>query len=159
MNLKLNSITAQLYQWFYYETDTSMPTNLCPYFWKVVFMYIFILPLTIISIPAIVIEKINNKSTGIIEGIRDRVMMSLVIYFVLVLIFGMIFMFFPAASDFAIAGGVLGWFISIVALIVYGVERHKKNRSKNPLPKQPNLLTAFIKAKYNKYCPHIDWDN
>ena len=24
-------------------------------------------------------------------------------------------------------------------------------------PKQPSIITEFIKAKYNKYCPKIDW--
>lgn len=24
--------------------------------------------------------------------------------------------------------------------------------------KQPNIIIAFIKAKYNKYCPILDWE-
>jgi hypothetical protein len=27
-----------------------------------------------------------------------------------------------------------------------------------PEEKQPSIITEFVKAKYNKYCPKIDWE-
>jgi hypothetical protein len=52
MNLNQNSIPAKLYRWFYQKNQYEMPTNLCPYFWQLVVMWIFILPCALLSLPA-----------------------------------------------------------------------------------------------------------
>ena len=51
MKLDQNSISARLFRWFY--ATNGMPKNLCPYFWKLVLMWVFILPYTILSLPVI----------------------------------------------------------------------------------------------------------
>ena len=56
MKLNQNSLSAKLYRWFY-KTDT-MPTNLCPYFWKLVTAVILSPLFAIYTLPY---EIINYK--------------------------------------------------------------------------------------------------
>lgn len=37
MKLNYNSFSSKLYRWIYYSDTNEMPSNLCPYFWKLVF--------------------------------------------------------------------------------------------------------------------------
>jgi len=63
MKLNKNSISAKLFRWFYGTSE--LPTNLCPYFWKLVMAYVFVIPLFIISFPYIIIDKNScNESLG-----------------------------------------------------------------------------------------------
>jgi hypothetical protein len=59
MELNLNSLTAKLYRWFYNQYE--MPNSLCPYFWKMIIMYVFIIPYSIISLPQIIFELITKE--------------------------------------------------------------------------------------------------
>jgi len=34
-----------------------------------------------------------------------------------------------------------------------------ENPNYAPYEKKPNIIIEFIKAKYNRYCPKIDWEN
>ena len=54
MKLNINSTSAQLYRWFY--ATTTMPQSLCPYFWKLVIMWLLILPYSILSLPVILMD-------------------------------------------------------------------------------------------------------
>jgi hypothetical protein len=33
-----------------------------------------------------------------------------------------------------------------------------KNPNYEPYEKKPNIIIEFIKAKYNRYCPKIEWN-
>jgi hypothetical protein len=181
MELKQNSISAKLYRWFY-GTD-SMPSNLCPYFWKLVVMYIFIVPFFVVTLPMFIFSRSEREW-------HIRIMMSVVIYAfgficllaiyapITYLIWG-IFEGNSVWSGFQL-GGFITLGISTVLAIVFGIsylvmERKEKNRLKQleyiwnengePVPnpdyvpyvKKPNIILAFISAKYNKYCPKVDW--
>ena len=78
--------------------------------------------------------------------------------------------------------GILIWMITIISSIVFIIlhlykkrrdeRRHKQrewiwtedgdyvsNPDYVPYEEKPNIFIEFIKAKYNKYCPKIDWKN
>jgi predicted membrane protein len=46
--------------------------------------------------------------------------------------------------------------IGIYFAIKYLVDKNKYERMENP--KSNSIVTEFVKAKYNKYCPKIDWE-
>ena len=175
MNLKINSTTAQLYRWFY--STSRMPQNLCPYFWKLVLMWVFILPYSIISLPSILMERMDrseSRSTG------ERAGIGFVMWLILAMLICMlsyIALFFVAPikeSLFAhmIGIGAAGWVISIVIGAIEfskwvkikwenrGVKYDENGyRIWEPVKeKEPSIIKEFAKAKYNKYCPKIDWD-
>ena len=77
--------------------------------------------------------------------------------------------------------GILIWMIALVVSIVFTILHFYKNRRDNrrhkqsewiwdengdhvlnpdyvPYDERSNIFIEFIKAKYNKYCPKIDWN-
>lgn len=175
MKLNINSNTAQLYRWFY--GTSRMPESLCPYFWKLVLMWTFILPYSILSLPIIIMERLDrseNHSTG------DRAGLGFIVWFILFILTGMVTVlgvfFVTPVKDTLYANlasvGILGWVIAIIVGISFAFN-HLNNKWKNrgikydeddyriwnPEPKQDSIIISFIKASYNKYCPKIDWDH
>ena len=180
MKLNQNSISARLYRWFYL-TD-SMPTNLCPYFWKLVLMYTLLTPTTILYLPLFVIK---NESTE--QG--ERIAIS---FFSWILVFGAFLMIFPITyffygwfPDDSYFGsfqtiGIILWIGASLIGVTFGIVHFINKRRENKLRKtykyiwdefgdyvpnpnyvpyepKPNILVEFIKASYHKYCPKIDW--
>ncbi len=173
MQLNINSTTAKLYRWFY--STSQMPQSLCPYFWKLVLMWVFIVPYTILSLPVILIDlkDPDHRTTG------ERVGVGFIMWFILFMLVSMlswigIFFVEPVKDSMwyhMLIVGFLGWGASI---IFGGIEFYKWAKEKwenrhvkydkngyriwtKPEPKQPSIITEFVKAKYNKYCPKIDW--
>ena len=183
MKLNRNSIIARLYRWFYMTGE--MPQSLCPYFWKLVFMWILLIPVVIISIPsAIVKPKPTEWSVRIGIGFFGwcgllivTLMMSSLTYFI-----------WGWAADQTLLrawqeSGMILWTISgvvalsigIVHLIKYIGEKRRdanrefiwsstelnwiKNPDFNPKKIKESIIIEFIKATYHKYCPKIDWEN
>jgi hypothetical protein len=67
-------------------------------------------------------------------------------------------------------GGVLFWVIGICVGVYHGIKALGEYIIESSIPrdehgyriyteKKPNLVVEFVKAKYNKYCPKIDWTN
>lgn len=177
MTLNQNSTSAKLYKWFYGTND--LPTNLCPYFWKLVLAWLVLVPYSLVCLPMIVLEltdkgyKYNDTNTG------KRIGMSVIAYFMLFVISSMIslicaFFVLPEKGSFYMAMvsiGTMTWVVAIVIGVVEGYKafkdwnyrrkiKYNENgyRILNP-PKQEKtyLVVEFAKAKYNKYCPKIDW--
>ena len=173
MNLNVNSTSAKLYRWFYATED--MPQNLCPYFWKLVLLWFFILPYSILSLPVILMDSKSPER----RDIGERAATGVLIWFVLGCLLSMLFFFtifwlkFPkdSFSSCAQMTGAVCWFVGIVVGTFQGIKwlrekwqnRHIKYdedgyRIWHPVqPKQDSIIVAFTKAKYNKYCPKIDW--
>ncbi len=173
MKLNVNSTSAKLYRWFY--ATRVMPQNLCPYFWKLVLMWVFILPYTILSLPVILMDlkDPDQRTTG------ERAGMGVIIWFGLGMLISMLswigLFFFEPVKDSVwfdmLITGLVGWVLSIVigalegykALKDWNYKRKIKYTEKGyriwdePKEKQPSILIEFVKAKYNKYCPKIDW--
>jgi len=173
MQLSKESTTASLYRW-YYATST-MPQSLCPYFWKVVIMYLTIIPYTILSLPYMMMRGGDKSSTwgekpfsGTLIWIGLGLILSML--FSLTIFFGWDFPVNSFAGHTQIIGLLL-WVVAIGFSIIYGsfklVDMYKESKIKYDedgyriwepkKAKEPNLLIEFIKASYNKYCPRIDW--
>jgi hypothetical protein len=179
MKLNQNSISSKLYRWFYGTKE--LPNNLCPYFWKLVLAWLVLIPYSLVCLPVIIMEiydkdyKYNDNSTG------KRIGMSALTYFILFIIICMITffgLFFIEPEKDSLYGfmGTLGafvWLLSIVIGIVEGVKAIKRwnyNRKikydengyriwNQPKEEKTYLAVEFVKAKYHKYCPKIEWVN
>jgi hypothetical protein len=172
MKLNYNSTSAKLYRWFYGEE--SMPSNLCPYFWKLVVAYFFALPLALFTLPMI-IGKGHLSSTNIGHRLGISVVMWLIVFFGISMIAGILALFVPPDPEknilymFMTAVGLTTWLFAIVIGSIQGLELLYKawrqwrwdakwKREYNLTEKKPNLIIEMAKAKYNKYCPKIDWN-
>lgn len=189
MKANKNGVNARLYRWFYMKKD--MPNTLCPYFWKLVIMWIFILPVSILCLPMTISNKITGDSDSQkIDEWFPRIIANLLLYGIFYFAIAMVFSIsyfvwgiFPEKTfyrSFQLAG-FMGWGVSIIAGIALGITyvitktREKKARRArqyiwdengdyvlNPeyveYEPRPNIIIEFIKAKYNKYCPKIDWE-
>jgi hypothetical protein len=173
MKLNINSLSARLYRWFY--ATSQMPQSLCPYFWKLVLMWAFILPYSIISLPIILMDRKDPER----RTIGERAGMGFIVWFILFMLCCMLswvgLIWKTPEKDtffvFTITLGFIGW---VIAIFVGGIELFKRSKEKwenrhikydehgyriwtSPKPKQDSIIVAFVKAKYNKYCPKIDW--
>lgn len=61
MKINYNSLSAKIYRYFY--TTETMPTNLCPYFWKSLIATILFIPYYILTIPTKVLGLHTNDSS------------------------------------------------------------------------------------------------
>lgn len=180
MKLNQNSISARMYRWFYLTYD--MPQNLCPYFWKLVIMWVLIIPYGLISLPVIIIKQEPDE-----WGIRPLfgAFLYLFLFVIFIALFPLTYFFwgwFDHNSTFGKwqVGGILIWAVVLMCTAVWGVimiidkrKRIKRHRQTmyiwtdegdyvtNPdyvlYEDKPNIISEFIKAKYNKYCPKIEW--
>lgn len=177
MQLNLNSLSAKLYRWFY--TTSQMPQSLCPYFWKLVLMWVLILPYSLISIPTLIIRRFQPDAK---YSTISRFVVSLVVWFIifillcmLIAVFAPFFIGLPKLSDdlylLLFTLGSACWLVTIVygsgSLFMWAKEKWinrniKYDEHGNPIweptkERQPSIITEFVKASYNKYCPKIDW--
>lgn len=182
MKLNHNSISARLYRWFYL-TD-NMPTNLCPYFWKLVLMYVLIIPAALLYMPGHIMK---SHTTEMAERAAVGLVGWVLTFAAFCAIFPITYFFygwFPEKT-FALAFqqvGILVWCVLLLLGGAYGwIELHTrrqhrkymkrlefiwdadgnfvKNPNYEPYEKKPNIIIEFIKASYHKYCPRIEWNN
>ena len=177
MKLNSNSISSKLYRWFY--GTNVLPNNLCPYFWKLVLAWLVLIPYSLVCLPVIIMEikdkdyRYHDNSTG------KRIGYSILLYFILFCIgcmLSLIASFFvtPEETSFYMFTATLGaciWIIAIGVVLLEGVSELKKRNLKRkrkydkngrriwsePKEEKTYLVVEFVKAKYNKYCPKIDW--
>jgi hypothetical protein len=174
---KKSSLFAKVYRWFYVIGKHDMPENLCPYFWSTVFMYFAIIPYTLFSIPVLLINAIIKDE---VENPWQRLGFSLLIYFMLFLGWSVLFVpyyYYTWGSVDAVGFwesiliiGHLVWLVGIIAGAYYFVKflltmfgKGIKAAAQSIKPSEDareksNMLAEFIKAKYNKYCPKIEWE-
>lgn len=192
MEIHYNSINARLYRWFY--NVSNMPQSLCPYFWKLLWLYIAIVPMLVISLPFQIYDKFDKQDNGgrLINGVLGYC----ILFFGLAMIssLSLLFGFKPIDNHSFIYKyiglGVALWFVfilvclilAIVKLVEYKKRKYyyeysdddeieayyyygrkyyfDKNHQRVYVDEQEekdSLLVAFIKAKYNRYCPKITW--
>jgi len=180
MKLNKNSVSAKLYKWFYGVSEyQGLPNNLCPYFWKVVLMYLTIIPYVLFSIPVVVYDLFDknydngDRNTGERLGVSCGVYIGLFVVMALITAIVGFFIHIEPKSfwEFCQITGCLVWFGLIVFGVIEGVKYlreysttnesyYDKTQDKWVTKKtKVNMTTEFIKAKYNKYCPKIDWIN
>jgi hypothetical protein len=178
MKLNKNSVTSRLYKWFYGVSEyKGLPNNLCPYFWKVVLMYITIIPYTLFSIPVVVYDLFDKQYENGDRSTGQRLGVSFGVYFGLLLLTGVItsiaglFVKIEPKSfwEFCQFLGCMIWAIAIIVGTIEGVKYLREWSTRDDgyydttqdkwITKKTkvNMTAEFIKAKYNKYCPKIDW--
>jgi len=167
MKLNKNSISAKLFRWFYRTSE--LPTNLCPYFWKLVMAYVFAIPVFIISLPYVIVDKDSRN-----ESLGNRIGLSFVCWFILLLLIAaltpiMLFWYTPVKDSFLeilihcgffvwLTGSIIGvtWFILYLGEKIK--ERKWERRNLPKKEKRSNIIVEMVKATYYKYCPKIDWN-
>ena len=177
MKLKSNSISSKLYRWFYVTKE--LPNNLCPYFWKLVLAWLVLIPYSLFCLPVILHElfdknyRYTDNSTGKRIGISTVIYGMIFLILCMILFFGLFFIKPEKDSlyGFMVTIGGLLWVISIVIGIIEGTkalnEWNQRRKIKydedgyriwdEPKEEKTYLVVEFVKAKYNKYCPKIDW--
>jgi hypothetical protein len=165
MNLKQNSISAKLYRWFY--NQQTMPESLCPYFWKLLLMWVFILPYAIISLPTIWAKQRQYYTTFEKFGVGLFAWFLLGMVICMLSWVGLLF-FEPVKDSFwwsILAVGMAGWIAILgvgIALFIEKLEYRNIERDEYGFiirkQKKESIIVVFIKAKYNKYCPKITWE-
>jgi len=176
MKLDHNSLSAKLYRWFY--GTSKMPNNLCPYFWKLVISIVFGVPFGIFTVPHILVYYKDNSRDSISERIGVSAVYWIMIFCLISMlsVFGLFFVS-PEKDSFynnMIIGGIVLWIFAIVIGSYYLIqlliekwqnrhlERYTDENGKtwaHPKEKKSNILIEMIKAKYNRYCPKIDWNS
>lgn len=166
---------------FKYIWSGSLPENLCPYFWEVILGLLFVIPvffLRLINYILFSILRLLDPSYKkyddflLQQGADERYvenLMGICFYIAITLLIAIFigeyhwFKWLFNAYSYDRDGATLGGFINFVAaifIIRYFILKIWGNLSgkKNDVEKHPNIFTEFIKAKYNKYCPKIDWN-
>jgi hypothetical protein len=67
------------------------------------------------------------------------------------------FLFARNFSQIAIGVSLFWFYLLVKKALEWNREREFRNPVKEKKPRV-NLVSEFIKAKYNKYCPKIDWE-
>jgi len=159
MELNKNSLTAKTYRWFYNKKLHEMPTNLCPYFWKLVLMWITFIPSILLSLPYTVFTTIDkDEKTEHNPAVGLIIWLFLFILQCIFIAFG--YLFFEYEKDSYLGSCAVGGFFAIILLSILGIIeliRYLNKRTNKSERKQSNIIIEFVKAKYNKYCPQITW--
>jgi hypothetical protein len=183
MELNYNSTSSKLYRWFYDKRD--MPETLCPYFWKLVFAWTLTGILSPLLLPTWIVNRFSKGNENIPIG--PYALMGLFIYAAIFAVIGIgvfissywITYYQQTLGYFLYLTGGVVIFIGLIGSITWFIlelkNRIRDRRTKlnkktiwdnnigdyvpNPdyVEPRPSLITEFIRAKYNKYCPKIDW--
>lgn len=142
MELSIKSWHAKVYNFFYLE---DLPKSLCPYFWKLV-LAIFVL------IPFLITVFLGSIA----------LIITLIVYLFHVKL--SLFFSWHHFEMLLIFIGIVAVVVSVILSIGYIVSKitdrynnKKKYFVSKSKVKNPTILQEFVKAKYNKYCPKINW--
>ena len=161
MKLNQKSLSAKLYRWFY-KTDT-MPTNLCPYFWKLVAAVILSPLFAIYTLPYEIInyKRWHRDTYGDILGISLACWCIIAVVICMISSLGLFFYIPDKGSSLwvIVTIGCILWGSLIVVGIGWALAETAKylESKKSNTEKTDNIIVEMVKAKYHKYCPKIDW--
>lgn len=165
MNLSLNSRTARLYRWFYNQNE--MPENLCPYFWKSVFMWVVLIPYSIYTFPMFIINYFRKETQSFKENIKEVGVIYLLTFFVVSMIAAITriwivpekALFLQALQGVGFAlWNIIGILVLCFTITVISDKISKKKQKNKYAKKEPSIIIEFAKAKYHQYCPTLKWD-
>ena len=163
MKMNYNSLTAKFYRWFY-EVD-YMPSNICPYFWKLVIAYLLCIPKFVITYPT----YIFTKEWGLRDNIENFIIGVTVCIVSIPMIVGPIMHFFGLVTlpkDFlstiaCIWCGVGVLFAFIIVMVIHEgwtYRRQQKYDSRYKFKvKKPSVIKTRIVDWYHKRCTLLTW--
>jgi tellurite resistance protein TehA-like permease len=168
------SLPARLYKWFWFEK--RMPDGLCPYAWKSLFMYLVLIPYVIVCLPVVLIDLFSKEQNGMADNHGSRFFASVVMYIGLFVVASLLYSptlfwfmnekesFFGILQFTGAVFWVIGAFVGFIFLIMVSYKAIQSKILDMRFPynigeKKPSLVVEFVKAKYNKYCPKIDWED
>ena len=164
MKANTRSLHARLYKFTY---KSELPTNLCPYFWKLVAAILMFIPNFILQLPILFCNLFTNKTKDNPKEQRENgffIYMGLVFLFIYCIgTYNMIKAMFNCYSyneDLADSGVIInGLILTVLTTILCCIlkNKHDERIYDDIGEKEPNIIKEFIKAKYHKYCPKIDW--
>jgi len=177
-SFKRNGLNALAYRWFYGLGDYQLPSNLCPYFWKSVLMYLTIIPYALFCVPVIVWEIFDKGYTNGDRKCGERIGLSIGLYIAMFIVtslfaaLGLFFFDYAKDSFFDVISipGILFWAfgLGISAWELFKFLGNRVTENKHywddekheyvTIKSKPTLVAEFVKAKYNKWCPRIDWE-
>lgn len=180
MKLNKNSVSARLYRWVF--ATNKMPETLCPYFWKLVLMWIVLIPYTILSLPYMAIQKLSEddffeRGSSFGEKPGSGLVIWGAIWLAGVMVFSISVFWVDLPKDsFGQQMQILGIFLWIIVLGVgswhggkWLIEKYKESKIKydedgyriwEPAKeKADSIIVSFVRSAYHKYCPKIEWFN
>lgn len=175
MELNLNSLHARIFRWVLFVSKDRMPKSLCPYFWQSVLMWLFIVPILVMSLPVRIIkifkgDHYNWRSLTFVEAIARSVIFYASFFvgycmgFFIYCLLANVNNDYIGAHELEITVGLIAWFILISIGIIYCIvsikdyyERKKWEKYNSDDQQKKNVIVESVKGIYNKYCPRIDW--
>jgi hypothetical protein len=165
MKLNQKSLSAKLYRWFY--KTNIMPTNLCPYFWKLVTAVILSPLFAIYTLPYEIINYKRSRRDTYGDMLGTSIVYWALIAVVICMISSLGFFFYMPDTDsllwLIMVAGFWFWGTLIIVDIDFGIswsiiktKEHLQSKKSNT-EKTDNIIVEMVKAKYYKYCPKIDW--
>lgn len=155
----------RLYELFYGKTgegwmDKKPPSNLCPYFWKIV-LGVLMSPLALfMTLPLWLVTRKNIEEDGIVSM---NIVLGLAVYTGLYLVFCILVipaMFYYPKESFMNVSATIGagiTLIGMVCLLFLGIRKLLMFISSVEASSSPSLIGSYLKAKKNKICPQIKW--
>jgi len=149
MKISTNTWHRKLNQFTYgdgpFETynGKQINTNLCKYFWRTV--------CSILLLPLILGWRYLIPESFQIEH-RDMTVVIAILFgigLVAALATGIWFLVFAPPA-------IIGVFAGFVYLGFVIIDKYKERKSAHPY--KPSIFKEYIKAKKNKYCPIVEWE-
>lgn len=136
MELNSNSINARLYRWFYHKGTNQMPKSLCPYFWQLFIMYVFIIPYVLFTLPYHLLTRWENDS--FISGIFGSAILYLMLFGIFTMGSFVTFLFIELPEKgFWVnicVGGAMLWIFTI-GFLIYRLVDYLVSKMKNKTEK------------------------
>lgn len=180
-DLSQKSWHCQLYRLIY---GHELPTNLCPYFYKVMLAIILFLPLIMFTAVAALFAEVVNlfhakevrfhlyqdakSESGLLS--RDMLAAAFVVNWVCFYVFELIWFPFHYNEKGPLTTMGFGIYICTAAILLSIVNYFlfkgidwliDKMRTSKSAPKteskESSLVLSYIKSKYQKHCPKINW--
>jgi hypothetical protein len=172
MTINYNSFSSKLYRWFYGTIE--MPNNLCPYFWKLFIAFVLAIPLFVLTLPFEILRVFSKHRREDFYDISIWTRLLSTMAFIVIILCAAaliapisLFFGYEAKPDSFIESliwaGAFVWIIALsfalVGLIDFVKNKYHsfKRNGKTIKVKTDNIVLEFAKAKYNKYCPKIEW--
>lgn len=156
--MKKDSWHSHLYKTLYNKANFQLPSNLCDYFWAVMF--------ALITLPFWCVTSRDNNLNWlgkIVFGFFTEAMASMILFICsyeliekLQITSYILAFFMPVIVCLSLCGILIG-----VGLIAVGIDKACELRkgSAKRKPKSDGLFKTKWKSFKGKYCPKIDWED